>query len=202
MKSARLQPAAADLEAGLPRPEWYAPWEPGHLHGGTWLRSDGTVDSVQWIDLPGHPPLDAAALEPLYFAWVPALTAGMVRPRRQADGRLSIGVEPWHWPRAIRMGPADDQAAGEHVRTIEGGVLARPGGSLGFLLHDYPHGLRLIVALRELRPRLPSWLYFRLQATLHERSTFAFLRAVRRAVDRAPDHTPDHTPDRADVARR
>jgi hypothetical protein len=189
VKSARLQLVGAG-EAALPKPEWFAPWEPGKLHGGTWLRADGTVDSVQWLDLPGHPPLDLASLETLYFRWVPALTAGLVRPRAHPDGRLSIGIEPWHWPQAIRMAPPH-VGPGERVRPIEGGLLADAGGSIGFLIHPYPDGARLIVALRALRPRLPKWLYFRIQAAMHERSTFAFLREVRRALPppslRAPE---------------
>ena len=41
-------------------------------------------------------------------------------------------------------------------------------------------GTRLTVAVSALRPRLPLWLYFYVQARLHERTTFAFLRQILR----------------------
>jgi hypothetical protein len=179
VKSARLERSPV-----APIPEREAAWTPLKPRGGTWERDDGSVDSVQWIDLPGPGPVDLAFLEPRYFAWVPRLSAGFVCPRREPDGRLTMAVQPLHFPLAIGMGVLERD---EHTlfRPIEGGMLAAPGGRIEFVRDVREDGTRLAVAVRSLRPRLPRWLYFRLQAQLHERSTFAFLREVALAWTRA-----------------
>jgi len=137
---------------------------------------------VQWVDLPGVSSLDLAALEPAYFDWVPRLSAGFVSYRMQ--GGMSLACEPFEFPTLIRMEPAKKTET-THVREILGGMLASAGGSIGFETHERPAGLRLVVAVRGLRPRLPRWLYFIVQAQMHERSTFGFLRQIAAATLRA-----------------
>ncbi len=175
MKSARLK--AVQPDEAQPAPEREAPWCVGALQGGTWEQPDGSVDSVQWVDLPGPGDLDLAWIEPAYFAWVPTLSVGTVLSRQEGE-EMTLGIIPFHWPKAIRLSqPAVD--ADSLARSILGGMLAQAGGSIGFELERRPEGLRMVVAVRGLRPRLPRFLYFSLQAQLHERSTFAFLRQVR-----------------------
>jgi hypothetical protein len=183
--SSRRLPVPPDAyTAAVAGPERRSPWTPGRLAGRTWEKPDGLVDSVQWIDLTACPALDLAALEREYFAWVPRIAVQMVRPSYGPDG-LFLGVEPLLWPRLIRMAPAE-QTAETRSRAIRGGFLARPGGWIAFELLPHPGGRRLVVALRDFDPRLPRWLYFRVQTRLHERSTFAFLRQVARAVEARP----------------
>jgi hypothetical protein len=170
VKSARLT-ALADDE---PAPEREASWAPLRLRGGTWVRADGSIDSVQWVDVPGLADVDMDALEPRYYAWVPRLSAGGVRPHSDGD-RLLLTFQPFHTPLVICMGPLQ-RTERSLVRSIDGGLLAHPGGTMGFEYEPHPEGVRLVVAMRAFRPRLPGWLYFGLQAQLHERSTFAFLR--------------------------
>jgi hypothetical protein len=184
VKSARIQlPSANDgIPPGDPSPELQAPWAPLRLRGGTWERADGSVDSVQWVDLPGVETLNLVALEPFYFQWVPRLSAGFVRPRT-VEG-VTLSVEPLEFPTLIRLAPAAKTET-TLTRNILGGLLAPAGGSIGFAQHVLPEGCRLVVAVRALKPRLPRWLYFRVQAQLHERSTFGFLRQVAAATRRA-----------------
>ena len=134
---------------------------------------------MQWVDLPDCPRWALADLERLYFAWVPRLCASHVLPRWSEEGTLRIAIEPFGWPPAIRMERAQVEEE-TWVRPIVGGWLAAPGGSLEFELRAHAQGRRLIVAVRDLSPRLPKPLYFRLQATMHERSTYAFLREMKR----------------------
>ncbi|RMG09827.1 MAG: hypothetical protein D6731_18870 [Planctomycetota bacterium] len=181
MKSARL---GVVPEARVPVPERDAPWRVETPQGGTWVREGGTVDSVQWVDLPRGLPHDLAAVERAYFAWVPRLSMGVVRARAVGEG-LSLGLAPLHWPIAIRLGSAEE-GEGRRARGIEGGLLADPGGEIAFEVYPRAEGQRLAVAVRRLRPRLPRRLYFYAQAPLHERATFAFLRqAVRESARRA-----------------
>lgn len=157
------------------------------LRGGTWTRPDGAVDSVQWIDLPARPALDLAALEADYFAWVPAMSAGLVRPEAPALGRparLAIGLGRAARPAMVRM-EAPRLDAWRRLRPIVGGLLAHPGGWLSFEVHARPRATRLAVCLVGFWPRLPLFVYLRTQARLHERSTFAFLRVVARRHDAA-----------------
>lgn len=183
-----------------PIPERHAPWIPGRLRGGTWVTDYGGVDSVQWVDLPGPGNLDLAFLEPLYFAWVPCISVGTVKPRYD-DSLLSLGLVPFHWPVAIRMDePQTTDTA--RVRSIQGGMLASGGGSIGFHALRRSEGARLVVAVRSLHPRLPLWLYFRIQARLHERSTFAFLRQVRRAWCRRANASHARGVDRIRASQR
>ncbi|MBL4847278.1 MAG: hypothetical protein JKY65_17300 [Planctomycetes bacterium] len=104
-------------------------------------------------------------------------------PYWSPDGTLRLAIEPFEWPSVIRMTEAH---VGEETwaRSIVGGWLAVPGGSLAFELRARPGGRRLIVAVRDLNPRLPKPLYLTVQATMHERSTFAFLREMRRRCPR------------------
>jgi hypothetical protein len=183
VKSSRLK--VSELAAEVPVPERDAPWQPGKLCGGTWVRPDGGIDSVQWVDLEDAEDMRLDAIEREYFRWVPRLSAGMVR-LRQAGTRLTLGIEPFHWPRVIRLA-AVRETEELRERDIEGGFLAHPGGLLGFELRRREEGRRLVVAVRRLEPRLPRWLYFLVQAPLHERSTFAFLRQARRALEEARD---------------
>lgn len=135
---------------------------------------------MQWIDLPRCPELDLGDLERAYFKWVPRLTVDGVRPHWSDQG-LFLAPEPFGWPRLIRMDPAQDEP-GLRVRAIIGGFLAGRGGAIEFELRPFPAGRRLVVAVRGLRPRLPAWLYLRLQSRMHVRSTFAFLRQMAWAV--------------------
>jgi len=157
--------------------------------GGVWIRQalrrqpDGSVDGVEWVDLPGRLDLDLPALEREYFdAWVPRVSAGLVGPR-WSGGRadpLRIGPTPTGaWPPLIALGAAA-ASPDRWRREILGGLLAKPGGTLDFEVARGRGATRLVVAVRGLRPRLPHELYFRLQARLHVRSTFGFLREVAR----------------------
>lgn len=170
-------PARDDARGPGARPELQAGWQPRRPRSTLVEHADGTVDNLEWVDLPrGHPPLDLARLERLYFAWVPRLTVGLVTPRHVGPG-LVIGIEPLHLPIAIALGPASERE-GERSRPILGGMLARAGGSFGFEQRVRPEGTRLVVAVRHLDPRMPRWLYRRLQARLHARSTLGFLREL------------------------
>ncbi|MBT7691346.1 MAG: hypothetical protein HN750_04950 [Gemmatimonadales bacterium] len=180
MKSARLQPLTA--EAPEAAPELQAPWAAFQLQGGTWERADGTIDSVQWVDLPDASGLDLEALEPVYFDWVPRLSVGMVSHRGREE--MSLACEPFRFPTLIRLEPAK-RTETTRTRGILGGMLAYPGGSIGFATYALPAGTRLVVAVRALKPRLPRWLYFIVQAQMHERSTFGFLRQIAAATLRA-----------------
>jgi hypothetical protein len=160
--------------------------------GGTWVRPDGAVDSIQWLDLDarrarGAPDvLDLAALERAYFAWVPRMAAGVVGPQRGRSGTdqpLRLGLLPWAWPVAIAMQPPET-GPGRRARSILGGALAFAGGALAFELEPRPGDLlRVRVALTGFRPRAPLVVYLVTQRRLHERSTFAFLREVGRRVE-------------------
>lgn len=149
--------------------------------GGTWVRPDGSIDSVQWIDLDGRAArLDLAALERAYFAWVPRISAGLMGPEPGGAGRdapLRLGVRPWTWPEAIRMA-TPGVTPGRRSRAILGGLLAHAGGSLAFEAEPRGGLTRIRVALLGFRPRLPLAVYLRTQRRLHERSTYAFLREV------------------------
>lgn len=139
---------------------------------------------MQWLDLPACPALSFAALEALYFAWVPRLSSGMVRPYwsgAPASSSLRLGIEPLGWPCAIRMGPPAREVE-RWSRPILGGLLARGAGSLDFEVLARAEGRRLVVAVRGLSPRLPRSLYYPIQSQLHERSTFAYLREIARRV--------------------
>ncbi len=153
----------------------------------------GWMQSVQWVDLgwtelalAGKPPsreafdpqaIDLEALERAYFAWVPRLCAGFVFPRWEGSG-LRVEVFGSSLLTLLEMGPATC-SEGARRRPLLGGLLAEAGGSLAFEALPLSRGLRLRVAVRGLRPRLPVWLYFRLQARLHERTTLAFLRQAK-----------------------
>lgn len=166
------------------REGWFeerAPWRPWEPAGSTWIRTDGRADSVQWIDLPTSTPFDLAWAERHYFAWVPRLCAHLVQPNSLAAGELFLAPEPLAWPPLIFMRAREGDER-RRVRPIEGGFLARAGGSLDFELLERPRGLRLVVAVRGLRPRLPLLLYLALQTPMHQRSSWAFLREVRRRV--------------------
>ncbi|MCO5166084.1 MAG: hypothetical protein M9894_06915 [Planctomycetes bacterium] len=150
------------------------------------MRPDRAVDSIQWIDLPSAPPQDLPALERLYFAWVPRIGGQLAAPDPAAVGSeapLAIEVQAPGRPPAIRMS-APEEAPGRRARRILGGLLAYPGGELAFELGPPPAaaGVRLTVALRAFRPRMPLPVYLLTQRRLHERSTFAFLREVARTV--------------------
>lgn len=161
--------------------------------GGTWVRPDGSVDSIQWLDLDARltrgarDVLDLAALERAYFAWVPRMAAGLVGPqpgRSGTDQPLRLGLLPWAWPIAIAMRPPES-TPGRRARAILGGALAFAGGALAFELEERGDVLRVRVALTGFLPRAPLPLYLVTQRRLHERSTFAFLREVRRRVHAA-----------------
>ncbi len=176
--------AAAPPAPPEPRaPELTAAWTPLRPRSALIAYPDGSFDNLEWLDLPpGHARLDLARLERDYFAWVPRLTAGLVRPQWR-EPALSLGLEPLHRPTLIRMDAPGD-GAGARARPIVGGILAEPGGSFGFELHPRAEGTRLVVAVRRLRPRLPGPVYRRVQARLHVRSTWAFLRDVARQAAR------------------
>lgn len=152
------------------------------------MRADRSIDSIQWIDLPRPPAQDLASLERLYFDWVPRIGAHLAaaEPLAAGTGRpLTIEAQlPARLP-AIRM-TAPEQAPGRRARAIFGGLLAHPGGELALELTRRPGApegsVRLTVALRRFRPRLPLFVYLLTQRRLHERSTFAFLREVARIV--------------------
>ncbi|MBX3468180.1 MAG: hypothetical protein KF878_15015 [Planctomycetes bacterium] len=150
------------------------------------MRPDRAVDSIQWIDLPRAPARDLATLERLYFAWVPRIGGHLAAPDG-AEGSarpLTIEVQAPGRPPAIRMTPPEE-APGRRARRILGGLLAYAGGELAFEVGPAPERadhVRLTVALRAFRPRMPLPVYLMTQRRLHERSTFAFLREVARTV--------------------
>lgn len=192
IREATLSPEALGVAAAgavLTR-EALALWRPWRLSGGTWIREDGRADSVQWVDLPDCPAWDLERLERLYFAWVPRLVASQVRPHwNDSDGSLRLAIEPLAWPPVIRMDPAE-LTSETRRRPIVGGWLATSGGSLDFELRTHGAGRRLVVAVRGLSPRLPLFLYLRIQTPLHERSTYAFLREMRRRCQRGLSASP------------
>jgi hypothetical protein len=188
LRAGASMPAQSGLRPA-PRPELEAPWAPRRPQTRLVERVDGTVDNLEWIDLPaGHAPLDLAALERRYFAWVPRLTAGLVTPR-WVGAEVHLGIEPLGWPIAIRLEPPlvregrEGERDGERTRPIAGGMLARRGGTFGFELRRRPEGTRVVVAVRRLAPRLPRWLYRRFQVRMHVRSTLGFLREVAQRAD-------------------
>ncbi|MEZ6184770.1 MAG: hypothetical protein R3F62_07150 [Planctomycetota bacterium] len=124
--------------------------------------------------------LSLRELERAYFAWVPRISAGMVRPTWHGDdGPLVLGLQPCGWPQAIRLAPAT--VSETHLeRKIEGGLLAHPGGSLAFSQVRHGERVQLTVALMDFHPRMPRWLYLPTQRRLHVRSTYAFLREIAR----------------------
>ncbi len=150
------------------------------------MRADRSIDSIQWIDLPAAPPQDLATLERLYFDWVPRIGGQLAAPAPGVPGTdrpLAIEAQvPGRLP-AIRMTPPA-LAPGRRARSILGGLLAYPGGELAFEVAARPESatVRLTVALRQFRPRMPLPIYLLTQRRLHERSTFAFLREVARTV--------------------
>ena len=140
---------------------------------------------MQWVDLPACPALSFAALERLYFAWVPRLSAGMVQPlwsEPSGLGTLRLAILPLRWPSAIRM-DAPQRGPERWSRPIRGGLLAKGHGSLDFELLARPEGRRLVVSVRGLDPRLPRALYYPIQSQLHERSTLAYLREIVRRLE-------------------
>lgn len=156
--------------------------------GGTWVRPDGSIDSVQWIDLPAPPPQDLATLERTYFAWVPRIGGGLAGPDPRALGTpRALSIRTFAGPEAIRM-TTPEEGPGRRARKITGGLLAFAGGELAFEVGPSPAepgGTRVTVALTGFRPRMPRFVYWLTQRQLHERSTFAFLREVARTVPRA-----------------
>jgi hypothetical protein len=171
----------------------------GDLRGGTRIDPDGSALSVQWVDLPPTTPaLDLQAVEVRYFAWVPVLANGLVGPHWPSgvSGPLVMGFRPRGWLPLIRMGRPEEEARGclrRRFRPLVGGVLAAPGGEIAFETYRLPQVMRLLVAVRGLRFRLPSPLYTRLQGRVHERSTYAFLREARHELLRGLD-APDVPP--------
>lgn len=153
------------------------------------MRPDRSIDSIQWIDLPGPPRQDLATLERLYFDWVPRIGGQLAAPEPGVAGTdrpLTIQAQvPGRLP-AIRMA-APEVTPGRRARAIMGGLLAYAGGELAFEVAPRPEDatVRLTVALRRFKPRMPLPIYLITQRRLHERSTFAFLREVARTVSPA-----------------
>ena len=172
-------PPAPSAREELPEVWEAARFRPPLLQGGTWRLPDGRFESIQWLDLPVERELDLEVMERAYFAWVPRLSAEMVRPHWLAgpSGPLFLAIEPLGFPPVIRL-EAPQLGEGQRWRGILGGTLAYPGGSFGFCQLPMPGGLRLVVSVRRLRARLPDFLYLRLQTPLHERSTYASLREL------------------------
>lgn len=158
------------------------------LRGGTRLNADRSADSIQEVLLPPGPPPDLAGLERAYFRWVPIISAGTAAPRWASgpDGPMAIVCWPLGWPVAIAMGPPRTVPERRRARDVLGGLLAHPGGELAFELDPVPEGTVLRVALRGFRHRMPPWIYRRTQKSLHERSTYGFLREVARARGARP----------------
>jgi len=162
-----------------PRPKFYSR-----------VDADYRVLSIEWIELPRACSLSLRELERAYFAWVPRISAGMVRPRWVGDdGPLRLEVQPLGWPLAIGLSPAEETPS-RLLRRIEGGMLAHPGGYLAFSQARQDERVQLTVALVDFRPRLPRWIYLPTQRRLHVRSTYAFLREVARR-ERSPRVAPD-----------
>ena len=154
-----------------PRPRCYSRVDP-----------DYRVVSIEWIELPRACELSLRELERAYFAWVPRISAGAVRPSwKGPEGPLHLELQSWGWPQAIRLAPAEETPT-QLKRAIEGGLLAHPGGYLAFSQHRDGARVQLVVALVDFRPRLPRWLYLPTQRRLHVRSTYAFLREVTRRM--------------------
>lgn len=151
--------------------------------GGTWVRPDGSIDSIQWIDLPARPAMSLAALERAYFAWVPVIGGGLAAPDPAAAGTSRpLSIHTFAGPLAICM-TTPEEGPSRRSRRITGGLLAFSGGELAFEVGPAPTGsgaTRVTVALTGFRPRMPRFLYWITQRQLHERSTFAFLREVAR----------------------
>lgn len=157
---------------------------------GRIFRADGRVHSVQIVDLPRQPQIDLARLEQAYFSWIPRTTGRLVTPHWESEdgihGPVRLAPSPSGWPTLMRLG-APRTAGVRRVREIEGGFLARPGGTFSIELTPSPglgerrsRGMRLAVAVRSYSPRLPRFFYLMLQRPLHERISFGFLREVLR----------------------
>jgi hypothetical protein len=150
------------------------------LRGYTRLEA-GVVDSVQALELPPGVATglgNLAALERLYFSWVPRLTSDLVRTAPATDagweGELQTRPTPTGWPLVMSLGPP---VGGPNLRrrAILGGWLAESSGSFAI----ERRGDALIVAVHDFRPKMPLSLYERFQVPLHDRVSYAFLRQIK-----------------------
>jgi hypothetical protein len=155
----------------------------------TRIEPDGSVTSVQSLEVPGAALPEGPALEALlrslarrYTAWISRLTAGVVAIREARDGRTRAVVVPSPVAGLV-LGPPRVEGS-KLVREIEGGFLvARRGGTLAFGVEASADGARVSVELHGFRPRIlqiplvGEWTFFKTQDAIHVRHSRGFLRS-------------------------
>jgi hypothetical protein len=153
------------------------------------LKTDGTVHSHQWLDLPAKsaPDLSVEDIVARYLAFLRFSTLGLVNPERTAHGIalrfLGLPLIRFCLPVVTR-----DETVAHADLFINGGLLVQRAscsrGQLRFSVIDTPEQIRLEIRLSDYCPlllgsptptRFRKWLYRITQAALHKVITIRFL---------------------------
>lgn len=160
------------------------------------LKTDGTVHSHQWIDLPAKsaPDLSVEDIVARYLTFLRFSTLGLVNPERTADGIalrfLGLPLIRFCLPVVTR-----NETATHADLFINGGLLVQRAscsrGQLRFSVIDTPEQVRLEIRLSDYCPlllgsptptRFRKWLYRITQAALHKLITIRFLARLCRDI--------------------
>lgn len=169
------------------------------------LQPDGTVFSVQWLDVPKEVGggIDGHSVMERYFAFIRSHTFGVVRPTVAEQGGIEFRFL-WSALSFLTFAPPRYECAGGrtavHLDMVGGKLVQSPCGRGLFSLYTEEMGdeVRVTVRLDHFRPALlgcttptaPRRLLYRFtQALVHKRATVAFLMCFYREVSGVKAHS-------------